>query len=131
MSKLARSIFATSTGDYAARTKKFNYTDVTMKSTEVPGTWADIVTRYRIEARFGADAWVSPEIMVNNEQNALEHAIMSIKRAVIEEIFGEFRPIIYQMNTALYERDTVRLATLLATLEHQMFTDGTGAADGK
>ena len=124
MSKIARAIAATGTGNYAAPTK-FNYTDVTMKSTKVPGTWGDIVTQYRIEARLGADAWVSPETIVNNEQNALEHAIMSIKRAVVEEIFGEFRPIIYQMNTALYEKDTVRLATLLATLEHQMFTDGT------
>jgi hypothetical protein len=50
--------------------------------------------------------------------------LFSVKRAMIEEVFGEFRPLIIEMRRSLYDEDTQRVRTLLARLEEQMFTDG-------
>ena len=51
-------------------------------------------------------------------------ALRDLKRAMIEEVFGEFRPMIIEMRAALYDEDTSRVRRLLAEMEHSMFTDG-------
>jgi len=51
-------------------------------------------------------------------------ALSDLKRAMIEEVFGEFRPIILEMRAAIYDRDDARMRKLLAELENQMFVDG-------
>ena len=43
---------------------------------------------------------------------------------MIEEVFGEFRPMIIEMRAALYDEDTSRVRRLLAEMEHSMFADG-------
>lgn len=53
-----------------------------------------------------------------------EDAIKDIKRAVIEEVFGEFRPLIYDMRTALYDGNKAELRKMLGELEDAMFHDG-------
>ena len=51
-------------------------------------------------------------------------AIKDIKRAIIEEVFGEFRPLIYDLRTALYGGNKGDLRKLLGELEDAMFHDG-------
>lgn len=47
-----------------------------------------------------------------------------MKRQVIQEVFGEFRPLIIEMFTATYDKDTTRVRKLLAELENKMFVEG-------
>ena len=51
-------------------------------------------------------------------------AIKDIKRVIIEEVFGEFRPLIYDMRTALYGGNKADLRKMLGELEDAMFHDG-------
>lgn len=53
-----------------------------------------------------------------------EDAIKDIKRAVIEDVFGEFRPLIYDMRAALYDDNKTDLRKLLGELEDALFHDG-------
>ena len=53
-----------------------------------------------------------------------DDAIKDIKRAIIEEVFGEFRPLIYDMRAALYDGSKADLRKLLGELEDAMFHDG-------
>jgi hypothetical protein len=70
----------------------------------------------RKEAWLDEHEWDSVELR--------SEALRNMKRAMIEEIFGEFRPIILELRASVYDNDLTRMRTLLAELENQMFTDG-------
>lgn len=51
----------------------------------------------------------------------IDETIKEIKSAMIEEIFGEFRPDILKIRTALWEQDLAKARQSLIDLEHKMF----------
>ena len=128
MSKLAKAITATTTGNVRVARDRLRYLEVTKSVSDVGSSFSPhkLAKEYRIEARFTAVAWLEDEISKTAEQNhdAFQEMLQTGKRGMIEEMFGEFRPLIIEMRVALYDEDTQRVRTLLAQLEEQMFTDG-------
>lgn len=116
MSKLAKAIDATTTGNVReARDLKLNYLDITEETSIVSHYSLD--KQYRIGVAFRQTIYIS-------ERDNFSDAVLAVKRAMIEEVFGEFRPYIIEMQSALYVEDRARIRTLLAELENKMFADG-------
>ena len=117
MSKLAKLIDAAMTGDMrAARGLHPRYIDVTTSvSNELPLGAMSYTYTLGVSLR---------KVAVVLESIPIKEALRDVKRAMIEEVFGEFRPIISEMRAGLYEEDTTRLRSLIAELENSMFNDG-------
>ena len=129
MSKLAKAIDATLTGDVKlARSLKLNYLQVEKISQELHDPMffekrIGIMLRAKLETK----AYVSSSDCISSsaaDHNNYTEALRDLKRAMIEEVFGEFRPMIIEMRAALYDEDTSRVRRLLAEMEHSMFADG-------
>lgn len=118
MSKLATLITSTFTGNVrAARDLNLRYTSAACDIQEPIAHYRD--KEVLLEVRLRCKQWV-PE----TPSETLEYATQSIKKAMIQEVFGEFRPIIYELHAALYDEDRTRVRTLLTNLENQMFHEG-------
>jgi hypothetical protein len=76
----------------------------------------------KVIAKFEYTGWINETKTPGDENQNYSAFLNTVRRQVIEEVFGEFRPFIYEMNTALYDEDLTRIRTLLANLEQQMFT---------
>jgi hypothetical protein len=76
----------------------------------------------KVFAKFEYIGWIDYDLSGKLDKEKLEDFMHNIKRSVIEDVFGEFRPLIIEMRTAIYDDDMVRLKTLLAQMENQMFT---------
>lgn len=119
MSKLAKAIDYEIGREsyYRQPPPKLTYTDVNFTVSEIM-TLPYKVKEYKIGVTLQAKALL-------DEVNPARHdAIVKIKRAMIEEVFGEFRPMIYNLHTALYDRDTDQAVKILNELEHVMFCEG-------
>lgn len=123
MSKLSDAIDYEFTGNksYLERPKN-NYLDV---STAVQDSGYPTIGReFKIGVKLQTTKWVDDTRLIQSNEN--EPAIVSevlndLRRAMIEEVFGEFRPLIIEMRSALYDKDNTRVRTLLAEMEHKMF----------
>lgn len=113
MSKLSKAIQHTITGNVrAARDMKLKYTDVSLRVNEVV---YDLVheKEMMLQVQLRAKMFVAQDMM--------GHAKQDLMRAMIEEVFGEFRPFLIEMRAAIYDEDKTRMRTLLAEMEEQMF----------
>lgn len=123
MSKLAMAMNYRATGNVSALSKfDYQYTDVRLHSQQI-----DFVKEYKIEVKLSATKWFDDSMLIESKENdaAIRQEILtSIKRAMIEEVFGEFRPIIIEMQSAIYDKNQYRLRTLVAELERKMFYEG-------
>ena len=90
-----------------------------MKYTKTNDVSMFLKQKFVLEARFQASAWVEQETA--NDSAKMNETIKEVKDHLIEQMFGEFRPIIIEMRCALHDRDSVRLRNLLAELEQKMF----------
>ena len=54
----------------------------------------------------------------------LGEAIKDVRRAVIEEVFGEFRMSIIEAKHAAYNRDYEKVLAALHKLDREMFSEG-------
>lgn len=81
------------------------------------------MTGYDIGVKFNKRAYLDEFAEMQNPDSHYE-MVKSISRDMIEEVFGEFRPYLIEMRSALYDRDDIRLHTLLAELEEKMFVEG-------
>jgi len=116
MSKLSEAIKATSTYNVVAgRDLGFNLTNIEESVTE--GYAHQRYKVVRLMAKFGAEV----TIMETDTDGQLNEARQSIRKAVVEEVFGEFRPIINQIRIAAYQDDRFQVARLIGELESQMF----------
>jgi hypothetical protein len=79
--------------------------------------------QYRISATFSSTIFLNPQIASSGHEghDELKEAQRSVSRSFVEEMFGEFRPLIIEMNTAIYQEDSRKLKELLNELEHRMF----------
>ena len=73
---------------------------------------------------FSSSDCISSSAADHNNIDLYTEALRDLKRVMIEEVFGEFRPMIIEMRAALYDEDTSRVRRLLAEMEHSMFADG-------
>lgn len=77
----------------------------------------------RIGIKFENQVWIS-EVELLKSNAAIDAALVHTKRAMIEEIFGEFRQLLNDINIATYEGDMHKVRDLIAKLENQMFIEG-------
>lgn len=124
MSKLSQAIDYQFTGNKSYLEKpKNNYLDVSIAAQNVG--YPNIGREFKIGVKLQAIKWVDDTKLIHSKEN--EPAIVSdvlndLKQAMIEEVFGEFRWMIIEMRSALYDKDNTRVRTLLAEMEHKMFT---------
>lgn len=78
---------------------------------------------YRIEARLGSTA-VVPDARYKAGESVWDDAIRTARRKIIEEVFGEFRPLIYKAHEAIHRRDWQEASLVLGKLHDQMFVEG-------
>ena len=118
MSKLAKAITATFTGDVVAkRNLGLKYTDIDMALSvdrEIPARI------YRVEARLGVRRIVNTSNSIDSDL-INEHTLKAIKQAIIEEVFGEFRPLINDTRLAIYQDDRHKACQLIDDLYEQMY----------
>ena len=124
MSKLSQAIDYQFTGNKSYLEKpKNNYLDVSTAVQDIG--YPNIGREFKIGVKLQTTKWVDDTHLIHSKEN--EPAIVSdvlndLKQAMIEEVFGEFRPLIIEMRSALYDKDNTRVRTLLAEMEHKMFT---------
>jgi hypothetical protein len=123
MSKLAKAIDYQRTGNVSApQNFGYNYTDISFHAQKV-----DFAYEYKIEVKLLARKWFDETALISSNENALairQEVYSSIKRAMIEEIFGEFRPIIIELQSAIYDKNLDRMRRLTIELERKMFIEG-------
>lgn len=124
MSKLSQAIDYQFTGNKSYLEKpKNNYLDVSTAVQDIG--YPNIGREFKIGVKLQTTKWVDDTKLIHSKEN--EPAIVSdvlndLKQAMIEEVFGEFRWMIIEMRSALYDKDNTRVRTLLAEMEHKMFT---------
>ena len=75
---------------------------------------------YKVGLTIQNSVWVDSTVK-STENGSLQDAINASKKAIIEEIFGEFRPILYELRLATYDRDISKVRELLSDLDKRMF----------
>jgi hypothetical protein len=76
----------------------------------------------RVNVSFGSKGWVTYSDYIKDGDLSSHYVVKNIKRGVIEEVFGEFRPSLYKLRTALYDRNFDEARQILNQLEYDMFT---------
>ena len=127
MSKLAAAISHTISGQKKfLKKEKLNYLDVSVDVTKNPVSYK-VATEVKVGVKLETKLWIDEldvDKTIGPNIDPIHEALYDIKRVMVEEVFGEFRPIILEMRAALYDSDKYRLRRLLAELENQMFVDG-------
>lgn len=125
MSKLSQAIDYQFTGNKSYLDKpKNNYLDVYTTVQDIG--YPKIGREFKIGVNLKATKWVDDtQINTSNENlTIVSDVLKDLKRAMIEEVFGEFRPLIIEMRSALYDKDNTRVRQLLVEMEQKMFHDG-------
>ena len=101
------------------------YTDTPMKYVSAKVTTSndyrdlDRQIEIRIDATVGAKVWLNDNLKTLLDDTNV--AIRDVQRSVIEEMFGEFRPLIRDLYMATYENDPGKIRALLHDLSRDMF----------
>lgn len=113
MSKLSENLKAYSTGNRYAKPPTLNCVSFKEASYEI----APYSLQYNLECV------VKTSFLVNqrDDAHALQGAISKSKRAILEEIFGEFRTDLYKLDVALYDQDFVKAKGHLEAVMKNMF----------
>lgn len=98
-----------------------------VKAICVEKTWSDATppayeTSYRIGVSLQHYVWLTEQMLKQSESQALRDAVSVVKDAVIEEVFGEFRPHFRAVQLALWNRDIEAARAALSAMETQMFS---------
>jgi hypothetical protein len=92
------------------------YVDVKI-STQKPNF--DDKIELRCYTKIGATVWIDDDLITLQDQS--DWALKHVKQSVIEEMFGEFRPLIRDLYMATYENDPSKMRALLDELSREMF----------
>lgn len=119
MSKLAKEIRAivSRPQELKINLPALDYTKITEDYSTTP-TYS---LKYRIGVEFSAQVYITEGESAEHKS----HVVNQVRRAIVEEVFGEFRPIINKLRISIISRDHTEAASLLEELHRQMFTDGT------
>jgi len=122
VSKLAKLLEATYTNNVrAGQELQMDYTKTNFEYQSSP----DFHSRdyeIRVNASFGSKGWVTYSDYIKGGDLSSHFVVKNIKRGVIEEVFGEFRPTLHKLRTALYDRNFDEARQILNELEYDMFT---------
>lgn len=112
MSKLSENLKAHSTGDRVAPQQKLNFVSFQTSAYEQP----PYLIGYKLKCNIVSQFFVN-----ENDTQVLDYAIAKSKRAILEEIFGEFRQDLYNLEVALYNQDYQKAKELLDCVMKNMF----------
>ena len=120
MSKIAKLISANLSRQAERKydVPKFNYADVSERSIKVQNH-----IKYDIGVKLGAQVYIDDDLSLERT-NVIDRAVFGVRRAVIEEIFGEFRPLLNEMSVEIYNRDFDKIQSLINSLYEKMFVEG-------
>lgn len=123
MSKLSQAIDYKFTGNKSIlQGSNFNYLNVSLAIQDIG--YPNISREFKIGVKLEATKWVDDTQLIQSKENEpaiISEVLKDLRNAMIEEVFGEFRPIILEMRSALYDKDNTRARTLLAEMEQKMF----------
>ena len=117
MSKLSKAISEAYTGEVRAAKNNLKYVEVNSSITDVKAT-VDRHYVFDIVAKFGARGIISDSIKGSHSE-----VVKNVRRTVVEEVFGEFRPLINDLRIAMYRQDDHQAKAILDKLEYQMFQE--------
>ncbi len=128
MSQVVRAIVGVDSGDRKILRKGFSplFTDVFDVKATISDDRRDAYGTakiYKVGVQIGNVAVIEDQLDIDKNSEALHEAIMRTKKAVIEGIFGEFRPYFRQLEIAIYNYDYERAGKLLNQLENKMFEE--------
>lgn len=84
-----------------------------------------ILKEYVVETLLRASCMVDESAALRaREASVWEDAVRSTRRKIIEEVFGEFRPMLYQLNEAAHQRDWAAVNHGLKQMYDTMFEEG-------
>jgi hypothetical protein len=118
MSKLSKMLLAEYTHDRKA------VTDLNMDYTKVDYVYertTPVIHDYSVKISAGINAFGYVRGSEKSENLQHHYVIKNMKKSIIEEMFGEFRPIIMDIRRSLFERDCYKAEMLLDKLQEQMF----------
>lgn len=83
-----------------------------------------ILKEYVVETRLRASCMVDESAALRaREASVWEDAVRSTRRKIVEEVFGEFRPMLYQLNEAAHQRDWAAVNRGLNQMYDTMFEE--------
>lgn len=91
---------------------------------EVRDLHSEMAKEVLVEVRLGARALVNESVQCLHGDDVFTDAIRVMRRKIVEEVFGEFRPLIYAINEAQHNRDWAEASRLSGKLYEQMFVEG-------
>lgn len=116
MSKLAQQINSTITNKRASIIEPYSI-KMGMNINSMP------YDPYANEVKFSCTFGVSYYIK-EHEQDKIQYILSNVKKQVIEEVFGEFRPTLHKLRHELYSREYDKALNTLDTLQKDMFDVG-------
>ena len=118
MSRLINKVYATATHDQ----KPVN---APLSALSVTEEWQDhvVATKYLIGVALEYHAWIANGKGANGD--ALTLAVRTAKRAIVEEVFGEFRAHCVAIESALMRDDIDTAREALRVMQQCMFSEGT------
>jgi hypothetical protein len=120
MSKIIKLLEAKLTGDQrAGQQLAMNYTGYNIEYNN--GISSDRDYQISVYARFGAKGWVSNRDYLKDGDLTHNYVVRDIKRGLVEEVFGEFRPYLMDIRRALYEHNFELVREKLNELETEMY----------
>ena len=117
MSRLSKAISETYTGEVRAARNNLKYVEVNSSITDAKVTF-DRHYVFDIVAKFGAHGIISDSVDGSHSE-----VVKNVRRTVVEEVFGEFRPLINDLRIAMYRQDDYQARAILDKLEYQMFQE--------
>ena len=122
MSKLVKAIKATRIGKEYGHTSPI--TDIQLEATQsYSHITYDRVIEYVMKASFGTKMIVDEgRTRIQHDANLVE-AEKSVKLAMIEEVFGEFRPFFRELELASYNEDRRGIRDVIARFFNKMYTE--------
>lgn len=128
MSKIADAVFAKDLKQVRARADStVDEFSVKEKFTEVVNFHSIRQKHYNIGLTIGTSVWINDYDYPGSSpkaENELHDAIYNSKRAIIEQVFGEFRPILMKLEREIFNGNKSEALGLVRELEKQMFTVG-------
>ena len=117
MSKLSENLKAYPTGNRYAQAPILNCVAFKATSYEIPPYHME----YNLECKIGSTFVVPARNSLHETTVSVQSALYRCKRQILEEIFGEFRQDLYNLDVALYNQDYEKAETLLDGVIKNMF----------
>ncbi len=124
MSKIADAVFAKDLKEVRARPDSI-VDEFSVKENFIEVVHFERQKHYNIGLTIGTSVWVNDYPGSRSKaENELHEAICNSKRAIIEQVFGEFRPILMKLEREIFNGNKSEALGLVRELEKQMFTVG-------